>query len=147
MKVFCPNCGQANEAAPGSRVMCTACTAVFDAPGEAAPPPPPPPPPGPAPGAWQQATRPPGAPAPIAQAAPVAAAGQKTNPLAIVSLVLGILCCLPFSIGAIITGLIAMKQIDADPTQTGKGLAIAGTVLGGLGILIGLLSIVANLVK
>src|SRR2546430_8019401 len=34
MKVFCPNCGQANETGPGTRVMCTACTAVFEAPAQ-----------------------------------------------------------------------------------------------------------------
>jgi hypothetical protein len=83
----------------------------------------------------------------MAQPGQLAAGGQKTNTLAIVSLVLGILCCLPFSIGALVTGSMAIKQIDADPTQTGKGLAIAGMVLGGLGVLIGALSILANIVK
>lgn len=155
MKVFCPNCGQANEAQPGQRVMCTACTAVFDAPSAAGmAPPPAPPPPAPAPvqpQVYQQPTyaTPQVQPAPqwqqpypgqVAQAG----AGQKTNTLAIVSLVLGILCCIPFaSIAAIVTGVIAMKQIDQDPTQTGKGLAIAGAVLGGLSLLMSIVYFIA----
>ena len=63
----------------------------------------------------------------------------QTNSLAIVSLVCGIIslpmliCCygLPFNVIAIITGIIAVGQINKAPTtMTGKGLAIAGIVTG-----------------
>ena len=59
---------------------------------------------------------------------------NKTNPMAIVSLVAGLLgFCLPIiaSITAIITGLMARKQIkDSDGAFTGEGLAYAGLGLG-----------------
>ena len=63
----------------------------------------------------------------------------QNNSLAIVSLVSGIIslpmviCCygLPFNVIAIITGIIAMGQINKAPeTMTGKGMAIAGIVTG-----------------
>ena len=69
-----------------------------------------------------------------------------TNTLAIVALVLGILslpgvcCCysLPFSIPGIVVGIIALTQINKNPAQDGKGLAITGLVLCVLGILLGI---------
>ncbi|MBI3185189.1 MAG: DUF4190 domain-containing protein [Myxococcales bacterium] len=147
MKVFCPNCGQANEADPGSRVMCTACTAVFDAPGAAAASPPPPaatPAPAPAQATpWQQPAQPAwqAQPQPYAQAAPAAAGGQKTNVLAIISLVSSVICCAP---AGIICGIIALNQIKANPNESGKGLAMAGIIVGGLGMLFWLLSVVGS---
>lgn len=84
-----------------------------------APPPPPPPPPLPSP--------PPGytyAPAP----------SGKTNGLAIASLVLGIVWVYWIgSILALIFGYIAMSQIKQSG-DGGKGLAIAGIVLGWVGV-------------
>jgi Domain of unknown function (DUF4190) len=59
------------------------------------------------------------------------------NPLAIVSLVFGIVCCVPFfsPITALITGWLAIKQIDASSgLQRGRELAIAGLVLGVVGM-------------
>jgi hypothetical protein len=130
-------------------VMCTACTAVFEAPADAsaAPAPPQPPPPSMATPQPQQWGPPPPAnpyqaPAPYNMGAPAPFQGggvQTMNTLAIVSLVLGILCCMPFSIGAIITGAIAIKQIDNNPMEKGKGLAVAGIVLGSLAIVVNLL--------
>ena len=75
---------------------------------------------------------------------PVAGEGQNKT-LPIVSLILGILslCCYvsPLTgIGALITGFLGLKNINANPAQYGgKPLAITGMVLGGLFFLIGLL--------
>jgi hypothetical protein len=74
---------------------------------------------------------------------PQAGGGQRTNGLAVASLVLGIvgivLCVLfiPWIL-AIIFGAVAIKQCNADPTYTGKGLAIAGLVCGliGMGLIV-----------
>ena len=68
----------------------------------------------------------------------------KTSPLAIVSLVTGILgiCCstlFVLAIAALVTGFIGRKQIQESQGQLkGNGMAIAGLVLGAVGILIGL---------
>lgn len=68
------------------------------------------------------------------------------NTLAIVSLVLGILCCVPFAgIGAIVTGVIARNQIAASGgQQKGAELAMVGIVLGALGIALGLFGFIAG---
>jgi Domain of unknown function (DUF4190) len=67
----------------------------------------------------------------------------KTNGLAIASLVLGVLfCTLIGGVLAVIMGNLALGQIDQSyGTQKGRGLAIAGIVLGWIGI--GLLAIAA----
>jgi hypothetical protein len=54
--------------------------------------------------------------------------------MAIASLVSGILCCIPFaSLAAVITGVIALNQINAGGhSQKGRELAIGGIVLGTL---------------
>ncbi|MEU5880390.1 DUF4190 domain-containing protein [Spirillospora sp. NPDC047279] len=63
-----------------------------------------------------------------------------TNGLAIASLVLGILwLCWIGSIVAIVTGFIALGQIRRTG-QSGRGLAIAGIVLGVLGVLTGIVT-------
>lgn len=73
---------------------------------------------------------------------PVVGGQNKTLP--IISLVLGIvsLCCYisPLTgIAALITGFMGMKNVNNDPAQYGgKGLAIAGMVMGGIMLLIGL---------
>src|SRR5262249_43211694 len=78
------------------------------------------------PGYWQQG------------AYPVAA---KTNALAIVSLVTGILWVFWLgSIAAIVCGLLALSQIKAK--NGGRGLGIAGLVLGGIGIVTLLFTII-----
>lgn len=74
---------------------------------------------------------------------PPAGVGGDNKILAIVSLVLGILsiCCYisPVTgLGALITGFLAMRNIKSDPQNYGgKGLAIAGMVVGGIFFLIG----------
>jgi uncharacterized protein YacL len=77
-------------------------------------------------------------PPPAAQPAPTpyssAPTGPKTNTLAIVSLVLAFF----ISLGAIITGHIALGQIKRTG-EGGRGLALTGLVLGYVGLVVGLL--------
>ncbi|HEX4442555.1 MAG TPA: DUF4190 domain-containing protein [Galbitalea sp.] len=63
--------------------------------------------------------------APVPPAAPVAAVGQRTNVLAIVALILGIVV----PIGGIICGPIALSQIKRTG-EAGAGLAKAGLIIG-----------------
>ncbi|NJK91152.1 MAG: DUF4190 domain-containing protein [Blastochloris sp.] len=64
---------------------------------------------------------------------------QKTSGLAITALVLG---CLVFFLGcltgipAIIVGIIALVRLDKNPNLSGRGMAIAGLVLGGISLFI-----------
>ena len=146
MKVFCPNCGTQNDGMPGGRLTCKACTASFEVPREGgvvaqpppqviAPPPvmsPPPPSSSPFPGGYV-------GPPPTGFGTGTGLSSSGTNPLAIASLVLGILCCFPFSVGAIITGVIAHNQINAsNGMQRGRELAMAGIVLGALSLVAGI---------
>ena len=74
-----------------------------------------------------------------------AVATPKTNVLAIVSLVLGILgpfCCILLAIGAVVTGHIATGQIQKNPNETGAGLAKAGFILGYIGIVVHVVSLI-----
>jgi hypothetical protein len=95
----------------------------YGQPGYGQPPSYPPPPPG-APGGYGQP--------------------QQTSPLAIVSLVLGIvglLCCTFFllGIGAVVTGFLARKQIaESQGRLKGQGMATAGLVLGAVSIVLAL---------
>jgi hypothetical protein len=72
-------------------------------------------------------------------------APAQTSPLAIVSLVLGIvgfLCCglFVFSIGALVTGFLARKQIgESQGRLKGGGMATAGLILGAVAILVGII--------
>ena len=63
-------------------------------------------------------------------------AGPKTNGLAIASLILGILwVCFVGSILALIFGYMARKQIkESGGTQQGDGMALAGIILGWIGV-------------
>lgn len=57
----------------------------------------------------------------------------KTSQLGIWALVTGILgfCCGPLSIVAIVLGVMGRKEIDSsNGARTGRGLAVAGLVLG-----------------
>ncbi|MEU0025492.1 DUF4190 domain-containing protein [Streptomyces sp. NPDC006335] len=56
---------------------------------------------------------------------------SSVNGLAVASLVLGVLCCFP-AVGLVL-GLIALAQIKKKG-QSGKGLAIAGSILSSLGL-------------
>jgi hypothetical protein len=62
-------------------------------------------------------------------------APPRTNTLAIASLVLGIVNMFVGSILALVFGYKAMREIDeSHGTQTGRGLAVAGVVLGWVGL-------------
>jgi hypothetical protein len=56
---------------------------------------------------------------------------RRGNPAAIVSLILGIVGCIPIITGllAVIFGIFALRK-TRDPAVNGKGMAIAGLVLG-----------------
>ena len=113
--------------------------------------PPPPPPPSepqwnPQSGAGQEGygQQPPGYPPPGAPGGYGQAPAQN-SPLAIVSLVLGIvgfLCCglFLFSVGALITGFLARKQIaESQGRLKGAGMATAGLILGAVAIVVGII--------
>jgi hypothetical protein len=73
------------------------------------------------------------------------------HPLAIISLVLGVLsvplCCCSFlgmwaPLAAVVCGIVGMNKIKEQPQLfTGNGLCIAGIVTGGLGLMLDLLAI------
>jgi len=76
-------------------------------------------------------------PGPAAYAHPLTP--PRTNPLAVASLVLGIVNMLVGSVLALVFGYRAMREIDeSQGTQTGRGLALAGVVLGWVGLVMGL---------
>ncbi len=79
-----------------------------------------------------------------AQAAPQTA---KTNGFAIASLVLGILWLYWVgSILALVFGYIAKRRIDASGgMETGRGMAIAGIVLGWIGVAILVILLIAGI--
>lgn len=61
----------------------------------------------------------------------------RNNSLAIWSLVcgcVGLVCCQAVSIAGIVLGTVALGELKANPLQQGRGMAIAGIVLGGLGL-------------
>ncbi len=130
MTIFCPNCGTQNAGIAGARASCTACGSPFDVPADgAAPAPvaeaPRPPPSFQAPGAQVFSPNPtssPMAPRP---------GTRGTNTLAIVSVVFGLVCCAPLvsPVVAIGCGIVSIKQIEATG-EGGRGLAIAGILLG-----------------
>lgn len=69
---------------------------------------------------------------------------RSTSGLAIASMVLGILWLYWVgSILAVIFGHVAIAQCNRDPNLGGKGMAIAGVVLGWLGVAFLLLTIVS----
>lgn len=79
---------------------------------------------------------------------PMMAMSGQNQVLPTISLVLGILglillCCwggIPFGLGALITGYLGMNNANSNPTQYGgKGLAIAGMVMGGASLAFGLI--------
>lgn len=130
MKLFCPTCGYANEASLGTSLTCKSCGATFTVPAAVPPP-------------AAIIERPAAAPPPVdfLQRAPV-----PWHPAAIASLVLGVLCCLPFAgIGSVISGAIALKAIrDSNGSYRGKELAIAGMALGGTSIALTVIAVIAQ---
>lgn len=90
-------------------------------------------------------------PGPYGAAAPYPYAQQKTNTLAIVSLIaslVGIVGILPFigSLVGVITGHMSLNQLKTSG-EKGRGLALAGTIVGWVGltftIIIGIIIIFA----
>jgi hypothetical protein len=82
----------------------------------------------------------------VAPAAPQTTPGSKTNTMALISLIAGILglTMFPFlgSIAAVITGNMGRKEIAAsNGAETGDGLAMAGVVMGWIGVGLGVLGI------
>jgi len=62
-----------------------------------------------------------------------AATGERTSGMAIAALIMGILGLIafgPLAILAIIFGAIGIGQANKDPNVKGKGMAVAGLVLG-----------------
>ncbi len=143
MQVYCPTCGQKNETRPeGGRIMCTACTAVFEAPAEAAQGAP-----------VQEQERP--APVnldaiPTGRLAPLTPAGPSApgtlSKAAIVSLVAGLVCCVPVAspLVAIVSGVMALSDIR-DHQKSGMPLAIVGFSLGILGAVLQVLMLIGAL--
>jgi hypothetical protein len=74
-----------------------------------------------------------------------------THALAILSLVLGILGMTPIlpligSISAVVTGMVARREILAKPNEySGESMARAGLILGWIGVGIALLAVIALL--
>jgi hypothetical protein len=78
----------------------------------------------------------------------------KIHPLAITSLVLGILsiplCCCSFlgawaPIGALVCGIIGLNKIkEAPQVFKGQGFCIAGIVTGGMGLLLDAVAILSS---
>jgi peptidyl-prolyl cis-trans isomerase B (cyclophilin B) len=79
---------------------------------------------------------PPAAPPPPYQPAPV---GQKYNVLAIISLVTSIV---GISLAGIICGHIALSQIKRTG-ESGRGMAIAGTIIGYVGLVASIIAGIA----
>jgi hypothetical protein len=87
---------------------------------------------------------------------PMMMGGQpKFTPLAIISMVLGILsipaCCCsffgaPFSIAGLVLGILAMGKIRSNPQMfKGGGMAIAGIVCSAVGLLLDLVAIFSTI--
>lgn len=70
---------------------------------------------------------------------------QQTSTTALISLIAGImgLTFFPFigSIIAVITGPMAKREIQENPSLSGEGLATAGVILGWIGIALGVISL------
>ena len=65
---------------------------------------------------------------------------QKTNGMDLAGFVLSLLCCT--SLLGIIFSAVGLNQINKDPSQGGKGLALAGLILGILGFIAGIIYVV-----
>lgn len=108
--MFCSKCGEEN---PDDSKFCSKCGAALVQPEAPAPTP-----------------------------TPSAATGERTSGFAIASLVMGIVGFFfnPLAILAIIFGGIGLSQTNKDPNLKGRGMAVAGLVLG---IIVGIIWIIA----
>lgn len=105
--MFCSKCGEKN---PDDSKFCSKCGEALTAP-----------------------KAPAAAPAAVPAPARRAAAGGKTSGMAIAALVTGIAAFVvfgPLAVLAIIFGAIGISQANKDPNLKGKGMAVAGLVLG-----------------
>ena len=64
----------------------------------------------------------------------------ETNSMAIASLVVSLLCCGPVGL---VLGLVALNQITASG-EGGRGLALAGTILGGISTVFAFLVLISG---
>jgi hypothetical protein len=118
--MYCPQCGEKN---PENSKFCSKCGAALTLKAEPA---------------AESAP----APAPVAPAA----TGSRTSGMAIAALVMGIAGFVFFGflgILAIIFGGIGLSQINKDPSLKGKGMAVAGLVLGIIATVGGIIWIIA----
>jgi Domain of unknown function (DUF4190) len=93
---------------------------------------------------------------PIAGPPPGGGGGQNDQ-MAIASIALGAVsflfsCCCgciswPAGIGAIITGILAVQNINKDPSKGGKNLAIAGIALGSIAFVIAVILTIINIMS
>ena len=117
--------------------------------GSAPPPPPPsgstpPPPPPPPPYGGQPPAYPPAyPPAPGGYYGPPPPAGNQKALWAMILGIVGLLCCSPLGIAAIVLGVISKREIDeSGGTQSGRGQAQAGFVLGIISCVVMVLGII-----
>jgi len=130
IKFNCPACNQSlsvDQSAAGTQVSCPACTQAMIVPAATSVPAPPPPAPPRAPSF--------SSPSPFATQQPPGLQMQRAKGLAIWALILGIIGVIP--VLGLATGLagLALGIVALVKQTTSKGMAIAGTVLGGIGTL------------
>lgn len=65
---------------------------------------------------------------PAFNAQPVVA--TKTSGLAVTSLIFSLICCIPTTVLGVLFGIGALVSISGNPAKKGKGIAVAGIVLG-----------------
>jgi hypothetical protein len=80
--------------------------------------------------------------------------GPQSSPLAIASMILGIIsiptCCCgllstPIAIAGLVLGIVALRKIRTEPQQwSGSGMAIAGIATSSFGILLDVLALVTT---
>ena len=131
--MFCSNCGKQNL---DNAKFCASCGTPFtDTSGPRYAPPP-----------LQPQYAPPlqyVAPPPQPQYTAQPAAAQHTSGMAIASLILSLI---GLSLFGIIFGGISLRQIRKNPNLSGKGLAIAGLIIGIIGIVAEIIWIIAIII-
>lgn len=64
-----------------------------------------------------------------------------TSGYALASLLAGLTCCAPFSVVGIVTGLVALRDIERSRGELGgRGFALGGLALGGVGLVLALVA-------
>jgi hypothetical protein len=88
-------------------------------------------------------------PAPISMPVGAVPVARKNNPLAVWSVVVGVLscCCGLLAPVSIVLGVVALSQIKNNPNQEGKGFAIGGLILGSLALLLAIISVIMAIVS